>query len=256
MNTRRTMVVALLACLALPVVATTQQNNGDVMVTSTIRDYVDVVDGTGATQRIPMQIQSDGAGPYTDIAYKGDKKVTSIIQGIGDWELDTGVSIRYPTRQGFVDFSKPVFGSGPNGADPTPPFTTALVRPRFIEKCHEYNNSMFTLPYQSTMVCPVFIAFDYNSQRYRMDMNPISTAQGYHPETDFLNVTCTGMNASSQCNSWLIEPNGTKGGCATADCSVKQNVVKLVKVVTVKGKTTNIDQGDFYMSFSIVLTNP
>jgi len=71
-----------------------------------------------------------------------------------------------------------------------------------------------------------------------------------------VNVTCKSLGANLQCNQWKVEPNGTKGGCATADCSVKQNVVRLVKVVTAKGKTTEINEGDFYMSFSIGITNP
>ena len=34
------------------------------------------------------------------------------------------------------------------------------------------------------------------------------------------------------------------------------NVGKLVKPTTVRGKTVDVDQGDFYFSFSIEVTNP
>jgi len=39
---------------------------------------------------------------------------------------------------------------------------------------------------------------------------------------------------------------GSEAGARAADCSVKRNVVKPVKVVTAKGETTGRDQGNFY----------
>jgi hypothetical protein len=69
-------------------------------------------------------------------------------------------------------------------------------------------------------------------------------------------MTCTGMDANQQCNRWQIQPDGAKGGCVTPDCSVKRNVVKLVKVITRGNNVTEIDLGDFYMTFSIDITKP
>ena len=37
---------------------------------------------------------------------------------------------------------------------------------------------------------------------------------------------------------------------------VRGSVGKLVKVTTTKGKTVDVDQGDFNFSFSIQVTNP
>ncbi len=54
----------------------------------------------------------------------------------------------------------------------------------------------------------------------------------------------------------VVRPN--ESGIYSPDgvTTVKRNVGKLVKVVTSKGKTTDVDQGDFYFSFSIGMTNP
>jgi len=99
----------------------------DVAVTTTIKDYLDIVDSSGAGQRIQMQIRSDNAG-----AYKNSKTLQSIIQGAsGDWVLDANYS-NSSTRSVFIDFTKPVVGSGPNGAAPLPPFNPGLVKPRII----------------------------------------------------------------------------------------------------------------------------
>ena len=96
----------------------------------------------------------------------------------------------------------------------------------------------------------------FGGSSYRLHMTPDNRTVYAYPETDYLNVTCASVGANLQCNSWKIEPNGAKGGCLTADCSVRQNIVKLIKLVTSKGKTTEIDGGDFYMAFSIGVTNP
>lgn len=231
------------------------QQTGDVPVTATIKDYIDWTDpNSGTMQRIQMQVQSDGAGTY-----KNSKSVMSIIQGIGDWYLDTGVNIKNPTRKAFLDFSKPIVGTGPNGGNPTPPFTTALVEPKLISKLSEYGISMFSIAGGQTAIGPMTIGFYYpigSTNHYRIHMTPDSRSLYPFPETDYVDITCTGVNASLQCNSWQIEPNGIKGGCVTADCSVKQNVVKLIKVVTVKGKETAVSLGDFLLSFSVELANP
>jgi hypothetical protein len=226
----------------------------DVPVTSTIKDYIDWTDPEGTT-RIQMQFQSDGAGPYAN-----SQTVTSLIHSIGEWELDTGLNITNPTRSVYLDFSKGIPGSGPGGGNPTPPFTAGLVQPRFYAESSQspYFVNILSIAGGQTVGSPLRIGFFYpvgGETQYRIHMTPESPIYPY-PETDYVDITCTGVNANSQCNSWQIEPNGFKGGCVTADCSVKQNVVKLVKLVTVKGKLTEVNQGDFLMSFSVGVTNP
>ena len=227
------------------------QPRADLPVTSTISDYVDVTDSTGTSQRIWMQIRSDAAGVYTN-----NSDVESIIQGAsGDWYL-TDLT---PSRHVFLDFSKPIPGTGPNGGPPTPPFTSALIGARLVSKCHLYNNDMFTLPVGATVNCPLSILFSDSGNDYLLQMNPVTGAYVFS-ETDYVNVTCNGA-ANSQCNNWTIKPNGANGGCALPDCSgsVKQNVARLNKMVPVKGKSgsvTPVNQGDFNVAFSIGVTNP
>lgn len=254
MRRKRIFITILVACLSgsflLAAKNAASQKVSDLVVTSTIKDYQDVTDNTGVPQRLWMQIRSDGAD-----GYKNSKSVQSIIQGTaGDWVLDTNYATS-STRSIFLDFSKPISGSGTNGGAPAPPFTAALVKARIISKCHEAGNSMFTMASGQTVTCPLVAAFFVGSSFYRIHMTPHGDVYPY-PETDHATITCTGTNPSFKCNQWRVEPNGINGGCLTVDCSVRQNVVKLAKVVTVKGKETEVNQGDFYMAFSITITNP
>lgn len=257
---QRILLAALLGCLTLPIPAMTQQRaassqkpqpRADLPVTSTITDYIDVTDDTGAVQRIFMQVRSDGAGIYSN-----NSDVESIIQGAsGDWYLTDLTSARHV----FLDFSKPIPGTGPNGGSPTPPFSSALIGARLVSKCNLYNNDLFTMSAGVTVNCPLGILFSDSGNDYLLQMNPVTGAYVFS-ETDYVNITCNG-SANSQCNNWTIVPNGFRGGCATADCagSVKQNVARLNKMVPIKGKSgfvTPVNQGDFYLSFSIRVTNP
>ena len=77
----------------------------DVPATSIVED--------GASDVAPvLTIRSDAAGSYVN-----SKTLTSQIQGIGDWVLDS-INPAKATRRIVLDFSQPVPGSGPNGADP------------------------------------------------------------------------------------------------------------------------------------------
>jgi len=224
----------------------------DLPVTTTITDYTDVLDGTGTSERLWMQIRSDGA------AYTNGVNIQSIIQGVsGDWILDSKNSTSSTPRKIFFDFTKPVPGTGPNGGAPIAPFSAALVTARFISKCHLYNNDMFTMTPGVTVNCPLAIFFADSGNEYFLHMNPVTGADVF-PETDYVDVTCNG-SANFKCNDWTMAANGTKGGCVSADCSVKQNIARLSLRVPVKGKSggwTTVNQGDFYVAFSIGITNP
>ena len=218
----------------------------DLPVTGTIVDYIDVPDSaTGELQPQWMTVRSDGRGVYTH----GEGR--SFIQGSsGDWYLDTETS----SRQVFLDFSKPIAGTGPNGGAPTPPFNSALVRTGLVTKCHLYDNNWFTIPIGATVNCPLSIFFEINGVTHLLQMNPV--IGGYvFPETDFANVTCQ-AGENSVCNSWTVSPHGAKGGCLNADCSLRQNVARLSKLTTVKGKTVATNLGNFLVSFRVNVTNP
>jgi len=198
----------------------------DTPVTSTVAD----VDATG----VALRIQSDGAGPYTN-----SKMVQSVIQALShDWVLDTNWS-RQSTRAVYVDFGDPIAGSAPGGVDPVAPFSTALVKGRFISKCHETNVNMFTIAAGSTVICPMALSFNYGGTDYRLAMNPAN-----YSDTNWINVTCQSASNGS-CDGWLLEPNGVYG--------TPKNSTKLLKIAK-NGALS--DQGDFYMSFSIAVTNP
>jgi hypothetical protein len=208
-------------------------------------DYIDVPN----LPRFWMQIRSDGA------AYTNANNVQS-VEYAGDWILDTKSS----TRNVFLDFTKPIPGTGPNGGAPAAPFNSALVLARLTAECVKYGTDMSTMVAGSTINCPLAIFFSDSGHDYFLQMNPV--AGGFVcPETDYVNITCNGV-ANSKCNNWAIVPNGAKGGCVTGDCSVsslRQNVARLSLLVPVKGKsgsTTQVNQGDFYVAFSIGVANP
>ncbi|MEO7658680.1 MAG: hypothetical protein ABIV48_03615, partial [Pyrinomonadaceae bacterium] len=87
----------------------------DTPATSTINDS----DGSLTFFRV----QSDSLGSYMN----GVDSVESIIQAIGDWELNATASAQ---RRVYIDFGDPV-----NPGDTTAPFSSALVPGRFISKC-------------------------------------------------------------------------------------------------------------------------
>jgi hypothetical protein len=196
-----------------------------------------------------LQIRNDGAGSYPNT-----KDVQSLIQSVGDWVMESDYSTA-STRTVFIDFGQPIAGSCPTCPNGNPIALPSQLYPtRFIAKCHEYNANMFTLAFAATMPCPMYTRLILNGQNYRINMNPNAAAQAYYPETNYVNISCTGMDAMGKCNRWKVEPSGyymmPNGSVA------RGSVGKLVKVTTVKGKTVDVDQGDFNFSFSIQVTNP
>ena len=95
------------------------------------------------------------------------------------------------------------------------------------------------------MYCPLAIAFDDSlGVRYRLTMH----ANNF-PEVNLIQVTCVAVNASSKCSQWLLEPSATQLN------GERKNVAKLLKVAS-RPNQADQDMGDFYMSFTIHLTNP
>ena len=251
---KKLLLLAVSICVTLTLTALAQ-TTGEVPVTSTITDSV-MVAGTP----FHMQIRSDLGGPYQSVKTKKGYQVKSLIIGTGNWELDTGINVTSPTRHAFLDFSKGIGPIGPGGAAPSPPFTAALVRPKLYSLGYQYGYSMLTMGDGETQSIPLLIGFDdlATGVRYRIHMTPDARSNFPYPETDEVDITCTGVDANSKCNQWQIRPNGLKGGCATGDfpCSVKQNVVRLVKLVSYRGGFAEVNQGNFLMSFAFDITRP
>ncbi len=210
------------------------KNASDTPVTTTI-------DGLGPDSLPTLRVQSDQLG-----AYKNSSSLQSILQAsLGDWVLDMLNYNSSPQRKVLIDLRDPVPGSGPNGGAPTAPFAYQSVRARFIAKCSQYGIDMRNIAGGATTYCPLAIAFDdAGGIRYRLSMH----ANNF-PEVNLVQVTCVATDANSKCNQWKFEPSVTQLS------GERKNVTKLLKVAT-KPTQADQDMGDFYMSFTIHVTNP
>jgi hypothetical protein len=93
--------------------------------------------------------------------------------------------------------------------------------------------------------CPLAIAFDdVGGVRYRLSMH----ANNF-PEVNLVQITCVTTNSLGKCNQWKMEPSVTQLN------GERKNVTKLLKVAT-RPNQSDQDMGDFYMSFTIHVTNP
>lgn len=206
----------------------------NVPVTSTLQ-------GAGPFSIPTYRIQSDLLGPYQN----GVDSIISILQGCsGDWLFDTGGST---SRTVLIDLRDPVRNSGA-----TPPFAYQYLPPRIIAKAHETTagSIMGMHGLNSSILSPLSAAFNYAGSSYGLRMNPLNW-----PQTNYALVTCTGVvdptnPATSRCNQWTITPSVTQ-----PDGELK-SIAHLERLVTVKGKTTSENHGDYYISFSILVTNP
>ena len=170
---------------------------------------------TSATFRddttIPDRIRSDGAGPYVN----GQHNVKAIIDGQGDFDLDTSAS-GSGTRTLFVDLTSPTSTSA------TPPFTSANVDAYFstggggLPQMAVGGTKMLNMQ----MILP-------NS--YFLEFNPNA-----HPGSSSVLVTRTSST------TWSLEASAT-------------STAQLIRSVTSHGKTTVTSEGFFYMPFKITV---
>ena len=212
----------------------------DLPVTSTI-------DGLGVNTSPTLRVQSDQLGAYRNLA-SGRSRLQSIIQGIGDWELDMLNFDSSPQRKVLIDLRDPVPGSGPGGGAPINPLGAngyQIVRARFICKCTQNGIDTRTMQPNALYLCPMALAFDdAGGVRYRLNNNPSN-----FNETNWVQITCVATDANSKCNQWKIEPSVSQLD------GERKNVSKLLKVAT-KPNQSDVDMGDFYLSFTIHVTNP
>ncbi len=173
-----------------------------------------------------------------DITAIGRQVGEGVIQPIGDWVLDTNYS-SLSTRGVYLDFGQPVDGSSPG---PDPDRELIGVKARLITQCPTYGYSMLSTAFGQTVQCGLVIGFGYDGSSYRLAMNPLGVNN--YSETDTVNVSCTGVDTKGQCNQWSIASGPS------------MSVARLVKLTTVRGKTTETNLGDFYFSFLINVKNP
>jgi len=194
----------------------------DSPATSTIAD-IDPVSGN------VFRAGSDGLGSYNS----GVNSVSSIVQGIGNWVLDTNPS---PLRRVRIDLGDPVPGSGAN-----PPFQSAFVPLRFISKC---TTSIFTLAAGQSISCPLAIgAINYNGATYALRAEPAN-----YPGTEPVTWTCLARN-STKCVSWRMTPSVVQPD------GQRKIVMQLLKPAA-KPNQSDVLLGRFYMSFDVGVTTP
>jgi hypothetical protein len=189
-----------------------------------------------------LQIRSDGLGPYLN----KPRYLSSVVQAIGDWELDLGMIVRGNGRKAFLGFDQPLPGTGPSGDPVSPPSQYYVLR--FITKCWSVSQNLWLLAPGHSVSCPLFIPFnDAAGNKYRIQMGPTAS-----PTSDDVLITCLAGGSDGKCAGWHLEPSGAYVG---PDGSVvRANIGTLVKLLTKKGAEVQINQGDFHFAFSIDVT--
>jgi hypothetical protein len=241
---RRIFLPALVIALLIATVTTTSEVKvgafgkppSDVPVTVTI-------DGNGVNTEPTLRVQSDLLG-----AYANSTSGQSIIQAIGDWELDMLNFNSSPQRKLLIDLRDAIAGSAPGGANPTNPFGATgyqIVRARFIAKCSQNGINFLNMQTATPYLCPLAVAFqDSTGQQHRLAENPTNFS-----ETNWIQVTCLATDTSAKCKQWKLQPSVIQ-----AD-GQRKDVAKLLRIPS-KPNQPEVDLGDFYLSFSINLTRP
>jgi len=239
MNNSLPRVVTMVQCVAVTIFLFTSITSGTSKPCISGYPVTSTIQGAGPFSTPTYRIQSDLLGPYQN----GVDSVVSLLQCGGDWLLTTAGS----TRTTLIDLRDPVPNSGA-----TPPFAYQYIGTRIIAKAHETTTGSILGMHglNSTILSPLSAAFDYSGGSYGLRMNPLNW-----PQTNYAVVTCTGVvdptnPSTSQCNQWTITPSVTQ-----PDGELK-NIAHLERLVTVKGQTTSENRGDYYISFSIAITNP
>ncbi len=255
--TRKLSWVLVLLAVA-PMIASGQKGGGtsQIPVTSTIFD-------TNAAG-VPYYIQSDGVGPYVN----GQYGVVSVLQP-QDWLLDTYDSTLTTSsgRNALITFSSANAIQAGNPADTAaanPPFWGTMLEPvRFITKCLYLHISVATILPGNPQYCPMVLRFANatsgaggTTTAYRFDMVGANLCKACinEPETQYVQISCNAANASG-CYDWSIDsipPTSQSGGVPTNQVVARLNLVATTK----SGSTTYVDEGDFYLTFHIHVTNP
>lgn len=206
------------------------------------------IDGLGVDTLPTLRVQSDQLGVYKTIGSGKSTTLQSVIQSLGDWELDMLNFTSSPQRNVLIDLRDPVPGSGPNGGAPINPFGAdgyQVVRARFISKCSQNGLSFLSMQPNTPYFCPLALRFDdVNGVGYRLTENPTNFS-----ESNWVQVSCVAMDSNAKCNQWTIEPSVIQLD------GQRKNVAKLLKLAS-SPRESDQDYGDFYLSFTIHLTKP
>ena len=162
----------------------------------------------------PDRIQSDGLGPYVN----GQSNVKAILDGRGDFDLDTNTTPGPAIRTLFLDFTS--CASGPGTC--TPPFTTDRVDSYMSTSAGGLPSmavgSSKASSLQVSFVGGYFLRFDPSA----------------YPETSNITVTRTSLT------TWTVQAPAT-------------GIAKLVTYTGNGKNSTLIDHGDYLMPFGVNL---
>lgn len=192
-----------------------------------------------------LQIQSDQAGTY----FPSATLKSEFINTGGTWAIDS-YYVTGATRTIWLDFSEEIPGSGPGGGAPVSP-PSGYYKARIGSECFRVGNSFLTLPAGQTMQCPMNVHFDYGGKTYDLHMAASNTN---FPETESANITCiVPTSGSDPCSQWRLWPSGTY---VPVEGARQANVANLSYETSVKGRLTYVKQGNFHVSFSILIVKP
>lgn len=194
----------------------------DAPATSTIQD-IDPNTGT------VFRIGSDSLGSYKN----GVNSVSSVIQGIGDWVLDTKPSTLRRIR---IDFGDPIPDTGANA-----PFQSATVPARLISKCASWNIFLPGLAIGQQAICPLALSIDYNGVTYALRSNE------NYGGTQAVQWTCLARD-STKCVFFEMVPSVVQ-----AD---GQRKIAMQLLIPAAKRTPEQLLGQFYMSFDVSVTTP
>ena len=223
------LIAAFVICFVIAAAANTfaqKPAKGDTVVTTTIHD----ADANFA----PYRIQSDLLGAYKN----GVNAVESIIQGIGDYEMDL---INFgSSRRARMDFGDPVPNTNPNNL---PPPVNGFYAVRLFSQCSARGLKLQTLAFGARISCPLIVAVnDSNGDTYSVRFNRVTYAG-----TNDVSWTCVSA-ASGKCSGWRMQSDPTASG--------GKLVAQLLKITRVGNRTTEVNYGRYYFTFDVALTNP
>jgi hypothetical protein len=184
--------------------ALTQAQNSEAKASSTAAtcnyDVTSILNNTD-NNNVAFQFQSDGLGSYTAYSNGKNDSLKSMIDKNCAWSLDTTTS---KSRGIAVTLAFPYSSVS---SSPKPPFAgTEVVKGQMNTHCpaNKANNGVDVGAMTSagqTLICPINVAFYYNSIWYNIGLNPYNW-----PGTTMAQVTCTGASGG-HCNSWTILPD-------------------------------------------------
>lgn len=208
----------------------------------------------------PYTIQSDGqSGPAHGVVGEYDNAqqgVTSILnantynrQPPGDWTLDLLGSTPRTVRLTLGPANEIPPGQPGYTVPPHPPFVgTDNLISKFEEKCTAVPLDMGTMnAVGQTIHCPALLRFNWGATYYRLLMT--GSWGGSYPETTQVQIQCNQLGANGYCNDWFVDPIPVVN--PDGSTSPGRAIARLVNP-----SHTEINDGDFYVTFHVHVTRP